>query len=250
MRLQSAIIKAQIVAHIVQLPMRFEFRIARLHWIEAQGRIVGLGGDIWGQWEFQTEVTAGTRKKRVRLPREDVPPELWNRWIDTTHTLHEGDDFDKVAEQIFCDFRPCLLIGFRPHASDKRSVPADAWQLRDAFLRLAPDVQSVVSFLNRWGHWSGDEHTQLQKIIGFQEVIRNGLLSSSEEWLSDGLNSALGLTRRRSEYPYFALETVDCEPAIRATVTIDLLQQVKFRTCARRDCGQPFPIESRHHRKY
>ena len=48
---------------------------------------------------------------------------------------------------------------------------------------------------------------------------------------------------------YFGMLTDRAEIALRLTVTLDLVKQVKFSNCARIECGQPFP-ESRRDKQF
>jgi hypothetical protein len=176
-------------------------------------------------------------------------PRLWTHYRDIVdHT--DPDHANKAVQELFRNFRPMLLVATMQKYAERRSLPADAWQLRDAFLRVAPNSRSALAFLNRWGRWTLDSHTQLAKLVNFQKTVRQALISSPDEWLIDEFVSGLDSLKRTDEYPYFRMETVECEPAIRATVTIDLLRKARFDTCARPDCGQPFAITSNHRRRY
>jgi hypothetical protein len=54
-----------------------------------------------------------------------------------------------------------------------------------------------------------------------------------------------------SPYPHYVLLASGCQTAIRNTITIDLLKQVRpRRRCARLDCRAPFDVNNRHRRKY
>jgi hypothetical protein len=237
------------MAHIVALPVSFEFRTTKVRWQEREARIGGLSFDPFGKWELRAEATAHGRRVSADLSQRDIPPRLWDQCSDAIDESHDPDEWEQVVERICSDFRPRLFFASTRDDSEESSLPADAWQLRDAFLRVAPDAQSLLELLNRWGRWTYENHTQLETIVRFQESVRRALVSSPEEWLSDALDADLELDSR-SEYPFFTIETVECKRAISATVTIDLLREVKFEPCARWDCGQPFSVTSRHKRKY
>jgi len=238
------------MAQTVHLPVSFEFRTVEAQWAEVEGRVIGLGGDVSGNWEFLTQVRLKGRTKKVSLRQEHIPPRLLEQWIAKTNTLHEFDNFEDAAQQVFANFRPKLLVDFAREDRDERSLPADAWQLRDAFLRVSSDIQSALAFLNRWGCWTFWSCTRLDTLLAFQKTVRRALISSPEDWFEKESFSGLRLIERTGEYPYSRVSTVECEPAIRATVAIDLLRKAKFGICARRDCKQPFAITSHHRRKY
>jgi hypothetical protein len=40
------------------------------------------------------------------------------------------------------------------------------------------------------------------------------------------------------------------EAALRMTVTADLFEEAKFKTCTRPDCRQPFKVESNHDKRF
>lgn len=242
------------MAHTFQIPVSFEFRKVRVKWRERESRIVGLSfQEVGGGWGLSAQAIGRGRKAVARLLANDVPARLWKQCSETVDSIQHERDWpkaDEAIERICSIFRPRLLVSsIENDSEEKNSVPADAWQLRESFLRVTHDPKNVLEFLNQWGRWQFlADCMLLDKLLSFQDVIRHALLSSPEEWLTEHIGYLDIETK--SEYPYFTLDTVECEPAIRATVTIDLLRQVKFETCARPDCGQPFPIISKHKRKY
>ncbi len=221
----------------------------------------------------QREVKIKGRERRIGYSTDHLPNELWADCMEAFNGQPENDD---LAESICANFRPHLFVAWgQPYSLDfedmfdsddemdeqneenddgeeapKRSLPANAWQLRDAFLRITPEPRQILNFLNRWGRWKTNNYVRLEDFVDLQKIVRNALASSTpEEWFK--WHDELDLWwDRKTEFPYFSFETFDCEPAIRMTVTIDLLRQVKFRICARADCVQPFSITSAHKRKY
>ena len=154
---------------------------------------------------------------------------------------------------------------------DRGSVQkADPWKARDEFFRLKPgNNDQLLKFLNRWGPWHPCEHTFLKDgpaivrgadasdIWQVREKFLKGVMGSIGEWLTDNPSplapfnpSPLALFKPRKEYPYFFLRATGCELAIHASITLDLLRRKKFRQCARKDCGVPFEVESKHRRKF
>ncbi len=169
----------------------------------------------------------------------------------------------------------------KPTISHKqKNKLADAWMMRHEFFGLRPgDTAALLSFLNKWGWWGSRppdgvpcEMRPMQKVPKswvspiavsvvwqLQEQFKRALTRSISSWLfkseGDGRVEVLDNNVARSIQlqpapPYHLLEFQGCEEAIRATITIDLLQSAKFRLCARPDCQRPFRVESQHARKY
>ena len=196
----------------------------------------------------------------AELDWDDLPYERGERY-DLYDRFIESENWNIAARQIFSDCRLQFFIALREESPQTRirryiptedyfrtgTYPADAWCLRDAFLKVPPHGPNVLSFLNKWGRWTHTDYTQLHQILGFQKRIRRALVSRPDEWLS---RSSLWASGMRSAYPNFTIRTYSCESAISETVTLDLLRKVTFKTCARPDCHQPFQITSRHKREY
>jgi hypothetical protein len=249
------------MAHTFQVPFSFEFRTVKSEWTEREVRIEGFRFDDYGSdWSFEAATTKERGQKiPVDLSMDEVPKQIRHRCSDAIETwLREqapyGSTSDRVESEIqnICsDFRPRLLF-ISPQDSMVRSLPADAWQLRDAFLRVAPDVPALLGLLNRWGRWDSSGYVRVREMVAFQKKIRSALVSRPRKWLSEfdsHLGGAFGFDLR-STYPYFTMDTIECKEAIASTVTIDLLRKERFDVCARHDCGQPFRITSNHSRRY
>jgi len=103
--------------------------------------------------------------------------------------------------------------------------------------------------LNKWGRWNDAEYVELPEIIRLQQAVREALTDSPDKWFASQYSLPFNW-RRSPKFPYFALLTDKVEVAVRMTVTIDLLNQSRFQTCERRDCGRPFKVESGHNRKF
>lgn len=239
------------MAHTVHIPVSFDFRTVIVEWYEVVGRIVGWAGE---DFTLEVKLKRG-QKRRITYSSDHVPYELRHKCLNT---LGEGDslrDYDELVESICADFRPHVFVPWDQHYSADEesagpSLPADAWQLRDAFLRVTPEPKHILKFLNRWGRWKANNYLRVNNFVNLQAMVRQALVSPPEEWFEQDRDDLDSMWNRRTKFPFFAVETFDCEPAIRMTVTIDLLRQVKFKTCARVDCGQPFSIASAHKRKY
>jgi hypothetical protein len=162
---------------------------------------------------------------------------------------------DHVVREVCSDLHSKHFVHRHSHyfarEIKKRSKLADPWRLRDDFLRMKPNSISALSFLGKWGRWvEWRTITGLPEMLDLQQAIRKALVSSPKEWLSDSLSSPINLNSRTSEFPYLSMVTDSCAIAIRMTTTIDLLQRLKFRNCARPDCRVPFAITSKHKKDY
>jgi hypothetical protein len=123
--------------------------------------------------------------------------------------------------------------------------------MREDFLRCKPDRKAIITFLNDWGRWRDFRMlADLAEFVSLQRTVREALTSSPEKWLASQYAFPTMKRSRSSEYPYFTMLTDACEVAIRMTTTIDLMRQLKFKTCARHDCGIPFAVTSNHRRAY
>jgi hypothetical protein len=121
--------------------------------------------------------------------------------------------------------------------------------MRQEFLRATPDDRGVSRFLNQWGVWDDQSSMALEEFIGFQKMVHEGLTGSAERWFSRERGFFPYPWSRDLEYPYFVVRTDECRIAIEVTITIDKVRGLKFNLCARGDCRQPFPLESKHKKK-
>lgn len=120
---------------------------------------------------------------------------------------------------------------------------ADAWQMRDEFLRTQPSNEGFLAFFQEWGQWSNEEFVQLDELASLQSAVREAMSATDSDYLSPPVLSS------KPSYPYFAMDTDEADVALRMTMTIDLLNDVKFKTCARRDCGRLY-AQSRRDRTF
>jgi hypothetical protein len=235
---------------ILQIPFEFEFRKSKVVWSIATLRLVGwarrpdytLDGSA-----LKAEISTGGLKYTVKYPRQNLPQEQWdNLWLEA-YT-------DRDVEQKFASWEPSVLVPAGKTYADeaslrKHSQPGDAWDMRNDFFAVKPEVQSAKEFLNKWGRWSFAPFLELRQFVGLQEITRKALTKPAEQWFAT--EECLPPSGRRTEkYPFFTFLTDKCELAVRLTVTTDLLQQTKFKLCARPDCRNPFPVSGRPEKKY
>jgi hypothetical protein len=123
--------------------------------------------------------------------------------------------------------------------------------MRDDFLRLMPDANGAMEFLEKWGRWRQWRNYVLpSEMLCLQQAVREALLDAPEKWFAGHYAFPPMVRSRLSKYPYVSFLTDACEAAIRMTVTTDLLLRLEFKVCARPDCGLPFPVKTKHKRDY
>jgi hypothetical protein len=141
--------------------------------------------------------------------------------------------------------------------SDFVPVLADPWTLRNDFLDLKSNNESLVGFLNKCGEWK--ENVEFSSGYFVEPRIKAFLpgpfwLDRSKliDLINEGPESweptyvpPFALNKRR-EFPHLYLEERRCFDAMIQTVTIDHLRGVKFKVCLRSDCRKPFALESAH----
>ena len=241
------------MAHILQIPISFDFRLSQVAWAQVHARITGWWKRHDGTIDSDN-LTAEIdeppmEKESIRFPLEDLPPGEWDRCVE----VPIDESFDAEIELICSEFQPQLLVceagRYLSDSEFNKLRPGDAWEMREEFLRVEADGTSSVEFLEKWGRWTAARWVALGEILSLQAAVREALTSAPTKWFTRPF-SALSVRRHRPEYPFFMLPTNECRSAICMTVTIDLLRRVKFKVCARGDCGQPFPVTSKHDRKY
>jgi|SRR5215831_2238869 len=242
----------QIMAHIIKIPFLFEFRLSRRAWAPARARITGWWKRDDGNVDSDNlvaEIEGNPAKKElIQFPLHGLP----RRELFACTDIPPDENCDHEIELICSGFQPQLLLTetsrYLVDSEFKKLPPGDAWQMRDDFLRVESSVASAITFLEEWGRWSPRRWVALKEILSMQAAVRKAM-SSPAKWFTTPF-SALGPWRKRPEYPFFVLSTAECSAAISMTVTIDLLLRTPFKCCARWDCGHPFPIRSKHKRKY
>jgi hypothetical protein len=240
-------------------PFSFEFVTTEVQWMGAPARIKGWwkrpDGTIDGE-SLLAEVTTGGTSRSIQFPFERVPDKEWQQCVanfsDDGKFVQVGD---AEVEQACSLFEPQLLIradkplNIRYLGPTQPSQTADAWEMRKEFLKLKLDCDEVAAFLNKWGSWDFREYVLLPEMENLQQTVSDCLTSPPEIWFATDY-SVPPMWQRRRKSPFFSITTDKCEIALRMTVTIDLLNQKKFKTCARPDCGTAFEVTSNHSREY
>jgi hypothetical protein len=127
--------------------------------------------------------------------------------------------------------------------------------MRQEFFQLRRgDAGTLLEFLNKWGLWRSGNMPIIEQAAAIwkkHDLFRLAVKRPIAEWLQDEFNGVLRYAYPRlQQYPFHVLTVSGCEQAIRVTITLDLLRQVKYSICARPDCQTPFAVESQHKRKY
>jgi hypothetical protein len=244
------------MAHAVNIPMSFEFRTTKIQWEEARANVIG-----WRQQQDETKellhlvaeiISVSGKKKTIGLPLSRLSEKDGAQCLATLGKRHTDEAVKEICSGLELRY---FVHERKTYVEDselrKHSRAADAWQLRDDFLSLKGNSETVLAFLNKWGRWVRlRTYLDMAEIAALQQVVREALTSSAEIWFRSVYATPPVANSRSKEFPYFVMLTDACEAAIRTTTTIDLLRQLKFKTCARPDCVKPFEVTSKHERNY
>lgn len=210
------------------------------------------------------------------MTRIEIPIRLSFQPIPTMWEIRrvEGGPHHEARDYAF----PRLIEGDSPGAHKIKEL--DPWVCRDEFFSIQEkDKKALLKFLGKVGvvwlqtdreladHWSKDvmQHYRAEHLIPidvgglwkFRESLKRAmtnktafketyapLLADSEDGVEFPLR--LELTNVASG----ALTLTDAYHALLATVFFDVARGIPFKTCERKDCGQPFPLESKHEKKF
>ena len=244
------------MAHEIQIPTSFEFRTVKVRWDEARANVIGWRnnqGEPEKLMHLIAEISSASGGKRtIGLPLHSLPEKHRKRSLEVLKTKHA----DEAVKDICSDLELRYFVhGCKTYVDDselrKHSHAADAWQLRDDFLGLKGDCETTLAFLDKWGRWVPHRnYVDPRDISSLQSSVREALISPAKVWFRSRYASPPMMNSRSAEFPYFVILTDACEAAIRTTTTLDLLRQLKFKTCARPDCAKPFPVTSKHEKSY
>ncbi len=138
----------------------------------------------------------------------------------------------------------------------------DAWEMRGEFFHLEDTVYATLQFLNRWGLWSAAERViqvapsrtlfpgavvTPHRLWSLRDAYIKAAAGSPRSWLTKATPLSL---KEAEKPPYFIVERLFCEDAIKATLTIDHLGKVKFGICKRHDCRKLFKRKTAQKRLY
>jgi hypothetical protein len=192
----------------------------------------------------------------LKMDRADIPPGVLSS--------HENPDVspDIAGREFTVLAYPNHGFGrLFPSVVKPGEIEKSAWAMRDEFFGLEEDDWTLSRFLNRWGIWNyrrgyeaGMGGAAQPFVLSFphriweqRENFRKALAGSARTWL----RTASPLTFSTvDEQPYFLVERFYCEDAIKATITIHHLAEVKFGICKRSDCRKLFERATKHKRLY
>jgi hypothetical protein len=243
------------MAQIIQIPLSVEFRTTSVSWVRTRARITGWwkrDANIIDEENLVAEVANGTDTETYKFPLRQLPDAERKQCLSRRGKGESDEDVKRICSS----FQPEFLIHSRKtYIRDadliKNSQPADAWKMRGDFLRMAPNYKGAMKFLSNWGRWRPWlGYADVSEMIRLQEAVREALTSAPKKWFASYAAFPPMVQSRLAKYPFFCLLTDACQSAIRMTVTIDLLRHLTFKVCARRDCGLPFPVTSKHKREY
>ena len=243
------------MAQIIQIPVSFKFRTTKVQWMQVSARLKGWRKRQDGTEDHEfltTEIESGKGKETINIPLSHLSEKERGQCIASLGKKGAGEAVgigSALQIQLFVNTRE-TYIGDAELM--KHSQPADAWQMRDDFLRLKPDHETALAFLDKWGRWRPQfkKYADLSEMINLQTAVRQALISSPDKWFASDYAFPTMVHSRSPRYPYLIMLTDACQVAIRMTTDIDLLGRLKFKTCARRDCGTPFPVTSNHKKNY
>jgi|SRR5580704_8245987 hypothetical protein len=238
------------MAQIIQVPIEFEFSFSPAEWALSTAVVTG--------WWQRDERTDDEKHLSGVIEGSSVPPfELDARFLPDglVAQLYKSKPAD--VEQVCSRYKiECFVRSSRPpvlrYEKHKKIQKADAWAMREEFLRLDPSSDAFLQFLRKWGDWNGKQFIIIEEIKRSYAALRVSLTNSEILWMSGWWRPQLlgEMIQSRQEYPHFFLHVSDCLSAIQATILIDLVRNVKFQICARPDCATPFPLTSKHEKKY
>jgi hypothetical protein len=150
------------------------------------------------------------------------------------------------------------------------------WQCREKFFGvLENDVDGLANFFNKVGvwDWSPTDWSETSRYVhpedvwAFRTDLKTALLypksylaSVAPDWPNP--KTLLDLYSQPHPANVFPLSfelakvaeglvsIANARQMLSATVFADLSRKIRFKSCRRRDCQKPFPIESEHTRKF
>jgi len=160
----------------------------------------------------------------------------------------------------------------------------NGWHWRDEFLSLPEnDLDRLTAFLNEVGAWpaSGDPNpntpghamkfpviVQPEDVWHFREDLNHALLDRNQKWFKETVAPVLSrpktwldlyssqpandfhLRFELSDVAAGVVTLTNARHMLFATVLADVARGIRFKTCKRKDCRKPFPIETEHKRDY
>ena len=271
------------MAHVIQLPVELKFEIEPTAWHVGTAVPAGWWFSMYSRDEPLFKVVEPTQFRGLEQPLEQEflsedlrarilaaveaqsrPEEEENNWRKRERRILKR--LKKRIPEEFAHNEIEILICERPKHLwdvDEAYRRVDPWRMRDEFLR-ARTLASLAEFLNKYGHFGrgmqprADVGSEYGRITWKPHIVLPGEIWKHKEAVATGLRSGAAKWFERMhfdlfsrpEFPHFVHSEHDIQDSLYATITVDFLRGVKFRACARKDCGFLFKLESRHKRRY
>ncbi len=196
------------------------------------------------------------------MTRTNIPIRLKFLRIPTTWEIHE------VREVTGRGPRSGLFAFATPDDSPEVSE-LDGWECREEFLALPKtDNNALLKFLTKMGlfhhrsegllgHWSSEvmQHyrqgnpipVDVRGLWKFRDNLKRDLLGERLPETSD-VEFLLGFELTRTAAGVVTI--TDAYHLLLATVFVDAAKRVRYKLCQREDCGQLFPLENKHKKKF
>ena len=228
------------MAQTILLPIQFSFMSRPAKWAKGSVR---LGVVKFGRFPM-VEVTILSPKEFLGV-RQLVWPERLP--LGVREQLGPIKHLKFKTNRVEIDVLLC--------SPDRMASNIDPWQARADFLSIKQSTDELLKFLNRYGVWSNRSsvvfcsmETPCPQIIFEEEIwadrdyVLEVLKVGPAQWFEGDKGSLEHLIPRR-EYPHYEHKDGFCLDAMTTATTIDFLRRVRFKICARRDCGNPFPAD-------
>jgi hypothetical protein len=239
------------MAQQILIPLSFEFRKRPVVWGQIPAHVTGWADSADRPQQLIARVVDGKGTKTINLLLSEFPEgERKALLASLKKAPGEGEKevFSNVALNVFA---PSMQIPLVDRAVKKHTQPADAWEMRDDFLRMKPSSKEAQAFLSKWGRWHQTRgYVESRELFALQRAVRAALAVSPEGWFATGNAFLPKVASTSTEFPYFAIVTDVCREAICIATTVDLLRRVEFKVCSREDCGLPYKVVSKHSKQY
>jgi hypothetical protein len=237
------------------VPLSFEFRTAKVQWTQDRARVIGWSRLSDSERDRGYLIAAlgrnksiGTIKHRLDL----LPADLRRSCLKT----FDRKNPDEAVADVCADFQLTVfttkaLAEFDDDKMVKRTLPSDAWWLRSEFLKVKPNPEAFLSFLNKWGRWHTlRRYVELPALGELQEAVRDALNGEHEKWFASRYAVSIVANARYTKYPFMGIRTDSAQSALCIATTLDLLRKAKFTTCTRENCRLSFEVTSNHKRLF
>jgi hypothetical protein len=197
-------------------------------------------------------------------------------------SVDEKTDFERLIPAA-----PLLygrIKGIQAIDAEVLSEITDIWQMREKFFGLPEDnLDKLAAFLNEVGAWPSSNEPdpdipghgvrfpvilKPDDVWAFRHDLKDALLDKNREWFKESVTPVSSKPKtwldlfshhRANDFPLrFELSDVvagvvtltNARHMLFAIALADVSRGIRFKTCARKGCGAPFPITSKHAKKF